>query len=102
MDGDQQASAQPAGGEGALLGPFLGQVTPGSIRIWLHLEGGAPEVFVTVHRDEKSPPVATARLAFRKEKLWTDCVTLEGLQPNTRYAYRLWTNPAHSIPSEAM
>ena len=98
MDGDQQAPAQPAGGEGALLGPFLGQVTPGSIRLWLHLEGGAPEVFVTVHRDEKSPPVATTRLAFRKEKLWTDCVTLEGLQPNTRYAYRLWTNPAHSIP----
>ena len=74
MDADQQASGQPAGDRSALLGPFLGQVTPSSIRLWLHLEGGAPEAFVTVHRDEEAPAVATGRLAFRKEKLWAQTV----------------------------
>lgn len=32
-----------------LLGPFLGQVTQTSIKIWLHLEGGTDVVYVTIH-----------------------------------------------------
>jgi hypothetical protein len=94
-------SANPteSGARPALLGPFLGYVTPNSIKIWLHLEGGADEVHVTVHAGTIDAPVAASgALTLHKERLWTDCVTIGGLTPDTRYFYRLWTNAACSIP----
>jgi len=81
-----------------LLGPFLGYVTTDSVKIWLHLEGGSEQVYVTIHPGTSSPPFATTQLTFREGRLWTDCVTISGLTPNTRYHYKLWTNAACSIP----
>jgi hypothetical protein len=93
------AGAEPAQSRPNLLGPFLGYVTPTSVKIWLHLEGGSDEIHVTLHpRAPTEPPSATAKLTLRKERLWTDCVTIPGLTPDTRYFYKLWTNAAHSIP----
>lgn len=85
--------------EPTLLGPFLGHVTTDSIRIWLHLERPGTDVFLTVQKGGiDRPDVASARFEFRAEKLFADCVTIGGLEPDTLYSYRLWTNEAHSIP----
>lgn len=81
-----------------MLGPFLGQVTENTIKIWLHFEGNHEIVYVTIHESQDSPSVALSRLDLRKENLFTDCVTIGGLKPDTRYFYKLWTNPAYSIP----
>lgn len=87
------SSAEPT-----MLGPFLGQVTENTIKIWLHFEGNHEIVYVTIHESQDSPSVALSRLDLRKENLFTDCVTIGGLKPDTRYFYKLWTNPAYSIP----
>jgi phosphodiesterase/alkaline phosphatase D-like protein len=85
--------------EPTFLGPFLGHVTTGSIKIWLHLEGSYEIVYITVHAERvDAPQVATAILTLRAEKLFTDCATIAGLQPDTRYFYKLWTNDAFSDP----
>lgn len=82
-----------------ILGPFLGYVTTTSVKVWLHLEGGADRVYVTVHRDlDARELLASGELRLSEDRLHTDCITIEDLNPNTKYYYRLWTNPAHSIP----
>lgn len=82
-----------------MLGPFLGEVTATSIKVWLSLEGGEAEVYVTLHKgNQKNPRVAVGKLVFSVDKLWVDCIKLEGLEPDTLYVYRLWTNPSYSIP----
>ena len=62
------AQAQP-GTKSALLGPFLGYVTPSSVKVWLHLEGGSSEIHVTIHPGPvDAPPAATGKLSLRKER----------------------------------
>ena len=83
----------------SILGPFLGFVTERSIKIWLHLEGGDAQVFVSVHRENEPPPTEPSGvLRFTKDQLWTACTTIENLQPGTEYVYGLWRNAACSIP----
>jgi hypothetical protein len=85
--------------EPILLGPFLGHVTSESIKIWLHLERADAVIEVTVHAGAvDAPEVGCATFQLRPEKLFSDCVTMRGLQPDTLYYYKIWTNPAHSIP----
>jgi hypothetical protein len=85
--------------EPTMLGPFLGHVTTSSIKIWLHVEGQTPVVYVTVHaRALDGRRVADAELHLLAGSLYTACVEIGGLQPDTRYYYRLWTNPAFSLP----
>jgi len=85
--------------KGQMLGPFLGQVTTQSIKVWLHLEGAHNEIWVTLHPNELTrKSVATDRLEFTSQKLFTDCVEIPGLAPDTLYYYRLWTNAACSLP----
>lgn len=92
-------AAKSTESEPTLLGPFLGHVTPTSIKIWLHLERPGTTVFVTLHPGKLgAPAVASAEFAFRAETLFADCVTIAGLEPDTHYFYRLWTNAAHSLP----
>lgn len=81
-----------------LLGPFLGHVTTHSIKIWLHLEGSYEDVYVTLHPEEfAAAPVAHSVLRLRAEALFTDCVTIGGLKPDTKYFYKLWTDPEHTV-----
>jgi alkaline phosphatase D len=83
----------------AILGPFLGQVTADSVKIWLHLEGQVNKVYVTVHPDKlEAAAVASETPVLAPEKLFTDCVVIRGLQPDTMYFYKLWTNAAHALP----
>lgn len=85
--------------EPKLLGPFLGYVTPHSIKIWLHLEGATNTIFISIHPEtHTAPAVASGTLNLRAEKLFTDCTTIENLRPDTKYFYQLWTNAAHSLP----
>lgn len=86
--------------EPTLLGPFLGHVTTDSIKIWLHLEReDTPQVHVTLHpRNFDAAAVASQTLNLAPENLFTDCVTLSGLESDMLYFYKLWTNPAHSLP----
>lgn len=85
--------------EPKLLGPFLGQVTSNSIKIWLHLEGSHSSVYVTLHPEKiGAAAVADATLNFRSGALFTDCVTVGGLKADTKYFYKLWTDPAYTIP----
>lgn len=102
MSTDTPASATGATAQAVkpkLLGPFLGYVTPVSVKVWLHIEGGPAEAYVTLHPGTVDAPTsASGKLVFGKDRLWTDCVTISGLSENTRYYYKLWTNPAHSIP----
>jgi len=85
--------------ETMLLGPFLGHVTPHSIRIWLHLEGERQTIYASLHEGEVGAPQAAAGvLNLRADKFFTDCITVDGLRPDTRYFYKLWTDPAHSLP----
>lgn len=85
--------------EPKILGPFLGQVTSHSIKIWLHLERKNNNIYVSLHPvTHDAAAEAFGLLTLLPEKLFTDCVTIDGLRPNTRYFYRLWTNEARSIP----
>ena len=85
--------------EKGLLGPFLGQVTSNSIKIWLHLEAKANTVYVSVHlTGNTSQRSGIGRLNFSAEKMYTDCVTIEGLQPDTKYFYKLWADPGYLEP----
>ena len=80
-----------------MLGPFLGEVTTSSIKIWLHLEG--PEnAYVTVHEQPGADAAASNVLNFNSQNLFSDCVKISNLKPDTKYFYRLWSNSAHSIP----
>lgn len=83
----------------SLLGPFLGHVTPTTIRIWLHLQGEPAILWVTAHPgNPATEPVASAKLTFAAAMLFTDCVMLSGLIPDSHYYYRFWTNAACSLP----
>lgn len=85
--------------EPTLLGPFLGHVTTNSIKIWLHLAGSHDVVYVTLHPTKfDASAVASTALTLRSENLFTDCITVEELQPNTKYFYRLWSDREHSVP----
>jgi hypothetical protein len=82
------------------LGPFLGYVTTSSVRVWLHLEGSVDQLWVTAHPGdpEAEPAGQNASIIFRREELFTGCAELVGLEPDTRYFYRFWSNPACSVP----
>lgn len=81
-----------------ILGPFLGHVTSRSIKIWLHREGASDKAYVTVHPKPQAAAIAQGEFSFKEENLFTDCIKIEGLEPDTFYHYRVWANPAHSIP----
>jgi hypothetical protein len=101
MDSSDQAQRNGAIGGIApvMLGPFLGHTTTNTVKVWLHLESEVEAIYVTVNLADLSGPLTTKRsLHFRKENLWTDCVSLNGLAPDTWYIYQLWTDAACSAP----
>ena len=82
-----------------MLGPFLGHVTSASVRVWLHFENGPGELWVSAQLGSSTAePVAASKLSFLPEKLFTDCVELNGLVADTHYFYRFWTNEGCTIP----
>ncbi|MBA3512306.1 DUF3597 family protein [Sphingomonas sp.] len=94
---EEQSTTAPA--QEILLGPFLGYVTSSTIRIWLHLEGGPPELWVTAHPGNPfAEPVAREPIKFDADRMFTGWTDLGALTPDTKYFYRFWTNPAASVP----
>lgn len=94
---EAKESLQPT--EATILGPFLGYVTPTSIKVWLHLERDINTVYVSVHLEGVSAPIATSvALSILPEQLDTGCITIEGLQPDSKYYYKLWQDVALSVP----
>jgi hypothetical protein len=56
---------------------------------------------LSVHREDESQPTdPSGHLRLTAERLWTDCVTVGGLQPDTEYVYSLWRNAACDMPVE--
>ena len=85
--------------EAKLLGPFLGSVTSRSVKVWLHCESERKSIYVTMHpKSVDAPAAGRAVLNLSAERFFTDCVTIDGLEPDTNYFYKLWTNPTPSIP----
>ena len=88
-----------------LLGPFIGNVTETSVKLWLHAPHLAPgeslSLAVTLHRaelDEKgraiyegqpTAEVARGTLVVAYDDLNVGVVTLDGLEPGATYYYRL-------------
>jgi hypothetical protein len=100
-----------------LLGPFVGYITPSSVKLWLYLqtEGADRDVFVTLKLLERGPaneemrriseevekvvppevhPPATIRCLHAD--LGVGVVTIAGLKANAKYAYQLWEDKQHS------
>jgi len=103
-----------------LLGPFVGNITHSSVKIWLTVEAGDADknVFVTLKLEEQGPKseavkkdmkriiiqkisnpvvVQSEVIECRHADLGMGIVTLGGLEPNSRYSYQLWHDKEHSI-----
>jgi phosphodiesterase/alkaline phosphatase D-like protein len=103
-----------------VLGPFVGDITHSSVKLWLNVrtDDGGKNVFVTLKLLEQGPrseaekkdkkriiinqvesPVVVQSGVIRclKADLGTGIVTLENLEPNSKYSYQLWQDEAHSI-----
>lgn len=98
MTDSTESATEVAGPLAKMLGPFLGHVTEHSVKVWLHLEG-VEQIYVSIYeREPTGEQITTGNLLLQEERLWTDCVTIEGLKPDTLYFYALWKNAACSVP----
>jgi hypothetical protein len=106
------------------LGPFVGDITRSSVKLWLNIQEAAAEdqnIHVTLEaaeqgprddaqrleRDQKGEPLVrnvkgtTAVIAgvihCLKSHFGTGVVTIRDLEPNTKYSYQLWQDEAHTI-----
>ena len=106
------------------LGPFVGDITRSSVKIWLNIQEATAEdqnIYVTLEaaeqgpgneaerleRDQKKQPliksvkgtqaVRTGVIRCLKSDLGTGVVTVSDLYPNTKYSYQLWQDEAHTI-----
>jgi len=103
------------------MGPFVGDITASSVKIWLNVDAadGDTNVFVTLtllkqgpkSETEKQDPdevviqkvsnpgiVKSGVINCFKADLGTGIVTLGNLEANAKYSYQLWLDEAHSLP----
>ena len=115
-----QISPSPSETPTLFLGPFVGDITHSSVRIWLNVEvsDGDKEVFVTLKQLEQGPkseaekkdkerivikeienPVAFQAGVIRclAADLGTGTLTINDLRPNAKYSYQLWHDKACSV-----
>lgn len=106
------------------LGPFVGDVTRSSVKIWLNILEAAAEdenIYVTLEAAAQGPrneaerfekdqrgeplirnvkgaePVKSAVIRCLKSELGTGLVTIRDLTPNTKYSYQLWQDEAQTL-----
>ncbi len=106
------------------LGPFVGDITRSSVKIWLNIQEAAAydqNIYVTLEavkqgpgneaerlkRDQKKEPLITdvtesqagtsGVIRCLKSDLGTGVVTICDLNANTQYFYQLWQDQAHTI-----
>jgi hypothetical protein len=102
-----------------VLGPFVGNITHSSVRIWLNVEVGDADknIFVTLKHLKRAPESEAAKkdgkvdiqtipnpvvvqsgvIKCLRADLGTGIVDLGNLEPNSEYSYQLWEDEAHSI-----
>lgn len=102
------------------LGPFVGNITHSSVKLWLSVDDvdADSDVFVTlrfieqysksevsqlqakaqVEPDSETEKPREGEIHCRKEDLGTGSVTFVGLTPNAKYSYQLWTDKTHQTP----
>jgi hypothetical protein len=116
-----EASPSPHKPTTLVLGPFVGNITRSSVRIWLNVEVGDSDknVFVTLKLRKVAPPSDAARkdlnkveirtlpnpvlvksavITCLKADMGTGVVNIQNLDPNSEYSYQLWEDPGHSVP----
>jgi len=104
-----------------LLGPFVGNITHSSVKLWLNVQAFDTDefVFATLKLLEQGPTSEAAKqdpnhVVIRQNPnpvvvqsgtikclhadMGTGTVTLENLEANAKYSYQLWQDGAHSIP----
>ena len=86
-----------------VLGPFLGHTTDTETRIWLHMADLKPGERRTLHlsiHPERHTALAVRRvpLVLSEQECGVGVAHLEGLEPDTLYAYRLWWDEAGLAP----
>ena len=115
------AEASPSSQEPTtlVLGPFVGNITHSSVRIWLNVEVGDADknVFVTLKLLKRGPESEAAKkegkvvieiipnpvvvqsgvITCLQANLGTGVANLGNLEPNSEYSYQLWEDEAHSI-----
>jgi phosphodiesterase/alkaline phosphatase D-like protein len=101
------------------LGPFIGDITSSSVKLWLSVDSDVDkDVFVTVRpvehyakaelgrqvtqpeatpQDMKTEVVQSGVIHCLKANLGTGTATLAGLEPNTKYSYQLWADKENQI-----
>lgn len=102
-----------------VLGPFVGNITHSSVRIWLNVEVAEADknVFVTLKHVKRGPKSEAAKkdpsqveiqtisnpvvvqsgvIKCLRADLGTGIVDLGNLEPNSQYSYQLWQDEAHS------
>jgi hypothetical protein len=106
------------------LGPFVGDITRSSVKIWLNILEAALDdqnIHVTLEAAEQGPrneaerfakdqkreplvvnvkgadPVKSAVIRCLKSDLGTGVVTIGNLNANTKYSYQLWQDEEHTI-----
>src|SRR6266550_6054142 len=100
-----------------LLGPFVGNITHSSVRIWLNVEvdDADKNVFVTLKHRRRGPKSEAAKkdpsqvdiqtipnqvvvqsgvIKCLRADLGTGIVDLGNLEPNSEYSYQLWQDEA--------
>ena len=86
--------------ESHLLGPFIGNVTATTATIWLQIlelkEHEVRQVFITLHEGAVDALESRSGLINPTyDALNVGIVTFNGLEPNTVYFYKLWTDAEH-------
>ena len=106
------------------LGPFVGDITSSSVKLWLNIQEAAAEdqnIYVTLEAAEQGPgneaerlerdqkgeplirnvkgtdPARPAAIRCLKSDLGTGVVTIRDLNANTKYSYQLWQDEARTI-----
>jgi len=88
-----------------LLGPFLGYVTDTRATIWVQISDLLPaevrSFFVTIHQTAVDAPMTqTAAMKLSYESFGVGIITFVGLQSDTVYFYRFWSDSDHTVPAD--
>ncbi len=73
----------------SFLGPFIGHTTKDSTKIWIH----NPEretLWLSLAKKGTEEILRVQKFVFKEENLFSDCVELKNLEPETVYEYRIW------------
>jgi hypothetical protein len=86
------------------LGPFIGNVTETSVKIWLHAadlrQGETLPLTVTVHEGRPdAEEAARGSLLVSYDNLNVGIVTLDALKPGTTYYYRILADNGDAAPT---